>query len=384
MSKDIADILVVGSGILGLATAWWAHSEGHTVHVLDCADRPVGSSIQNFGHACFTGQSDELQPMADLSREGWLAAAADAGLWARESGTWIPAQSEAELQVLREFAEHRGQEQVWLADAQEVGDAMGNSDGADLFLGGAHLGRDMRVDPRAAAPSLAAHLARKGVRFTWNTRVIRVEGGVVETTRGMYRGQRVIVCPGMGLQQLFPEIAEKHGVRICSLVMALLERPTRIPDDLAVLTGTSLARYDGFAAMPTVPELRRELRKSSPELVECTANLMLTTVPGGVFMGDSHAYSLSPEPFIDDSLASLLQEEGSRLLGLSSEERRVRQRWLGHYADSPSTTLIAEHPDEQTTVGVVASGIGMTMSFGFARYLLDGREIPALTTQQEG
>ncbi|MCF4007717.1 TIGR03364 family FAD-dependent oxidoreductase [Corynebacterium uropygiale] len=378
MSTDIADILVVGSGILGLATAYWAHSEGHTVHVLDSADRPVGSSIQNFGHACFTGQSDAVQPLADLSREGWRRAAADAGFWARESGTWIPARTEAELQVVREFAEHRGPERVRLADPAKIAGALGAPSSAEGMIGGAHLPRDMRVNPREVAPRIAEYLAANGVRFTWNTRVLRAEDGVVETTRGMYRGGRVIVCPGMELNQLFPEIAEKYEVRVCSLVMALLERPSRIPEGLAVLTGTSLARYDGFAAMPSVPALREELRDRHPELVDCIANLMLTTIPGGIFMGDSHAYALSPEPFIDERLATLLQDEGAQLLGLRPEERRVRQRWLGRYADSPTINLIVEHPDERTTVAVVASGIGMTLSFGLAKYILDGRPVPAI------
>lgn len=85
-------------------------------------------------------------------------------------------------------------------------------------------------------------------------------------------------------------------------------------------------------------------------------------------MGDSHAYSLSPEPFISAELGELLLDKGTDVLGI--EKPVVKQRWLGSYADSPTTNLILEHPDSRTTVMVVASGIGVTMSFGFAESAL--------------
>lgn len=106
--KTSTDLLVVGSGILGLATAFRAHRQGRTVRVVDAAARPVGASIQNFGHACFTGQADVIQDVAASAREGWLDAARAAGFWAAESGTHIPAATETEARVLEEFAEHRG------------------------------------------------------------------------------------------------------------------------------------------------------------------------------------------------------------------------------------------------------------------------------------
>lgn len=365
-----ADLIVVGSGILGLATAFLAHEQGRSVHVLDSADRPVGSSLQNFGHACFTGQADVIQDVAHHAREGWLRAARAAGFWAAESGTHIPAMTELELQVLREFAEHRPGEVDLLAGA-EVAAGLGNPDLP--AVGGAHLPRDMRVNPREAAPALAAWLAREGVRFTWNTRVTAVGDGVVATTRGDFTATEVVVCPGFELMGLFPQLAERHNVRVCTLVMALLERPGHIRRDLAMLTGTSLARYDGFAAMPSVPELRAELAEREPGLVDCVANLMATGIPEGLLVGDSHAYSLSPEPFIEEDIADLLIDRSTDLLGV--EKPVVRQRWLGRYADSPDTNLVLERPDPRTTVAVVTSGIGMTLSFGIAHLALTGAEV---------
>jgi glycine/D-amino acid oxidase-like deaminating enzyme len=100
---------------------------------------------------------------------------------------------------------------------------------------------------------------------------------------------------------------------------------------------------------------------------------MATGTADHLFIGDSHAYSLSPEPFIDEDIAGLLLDRASDLLGLGTP--RVRQRWLGRYADSPDTNLVLEHPDEHTTVLVVTSGIGMTLSFGVAELALAGESL---------
>ena len=152
--------------------------------------------------------------------------------------------------------------------------------------------------------------------------------------------------------------------------MALIERPERIARELAMFTGMSLARYDGFAAMPSVPLLKEELAEREPGLVGCVANLMVTGIEERLFVGDSHEYDLSPEPFMDQEIAELLIDRAGGYLGLAKP--RVIQRWQGRYSDSPKTNLILERPDEQTTVAVVTSGIGMTMSFGVADLALRG------------
>lgn len=368
------DLIVVGSGILGLATAYRAAKDGQRILVIEAEDRPVHSSIMNFGHACFTGQSDDMQPVVSASREGWLSAAQDAGFWAAQPGTWIPAVNELEMQVLREFADHRGGEQVRLVAGEEVAQAIGNP--SLRAIGGAHLPMDMRVNPREAAPALAAWLQKQGVEFLWNTRVTAAADGTVTTTRGDFSAERVIVCPGDQLRHLFPQLAEGQGVRICTLSMAMVEKPERTPADLALLTGTSLARYDGFAAMPSVPALREDLAAREPELVGMVANLMATTIPDGLIIGDSHTYGASQVPFVQEAMSDKLLKAAGEYLGIG--EPRVIQRWQGHYADSPDTNLVLSYPDDKTTVMVVTSGIGMTLSFGIAALALDGATAPRI------
>lgn len=372
--QPTTDLLIVGAGIIGLATAFCALEEGRTVRIVDAAGGSagaVGASIQNFGHACVTAQSDLIQPVAQASRAGWLRAAAAAGFWAREAGTWVPAVTEVEAQVLDEFAHHRGSQQVRLIGRDDVAAALGNPDLA--AVSGAHFPRDLRVNPREVVPVLTRYLADQGVEFVWNARALHVGDGTVETTAGTYAGTQVVVAPGHQLSGLFPQLAQRHQVRVCELVMSMIRRPAHTPEDLSVLTGTSLARYDGIAAMPSVTALREELVQREPRLVDCVANLMMTGTADHVLIGDSHAYSQAPDPFIDAEIAQLLLDRGCAYLGI--EKPCVVQRWKGTYADSAQTNLVLERPDAATTVAVVTSGIGMTLSFGIAELILSGGNV---------
>ncbi|KQB86879.1 TIGR03364 family FAD-dependent oxidoreductase [Corynebacterium lowii] len=372
-TQHSTDLIVIGAGILGLATAWRAHKQGRTVHVIERSDSPVGASIQNFGHACFTAQADDLQDLARSSAQGWKEAARDAGLWAMQPGTVIPLQTETEKAVIEQFRAHRGGEDVVLLSPQATRERLG-APALDV-LGGAHLPRDMRVNPRQAAPELAWWLHNQGVRFSWNTAAWHTAGGVVETNRGTFRASEVVACPGERAGEMFPGVVDKHGVRTCTLTMALIARPETTPVDLAMLTATSMTRYEGIAAMPAAERLRAELAAREPELVDNIANVMATAIPGGILVGDSHEYALSPTPFIDAAQSELLLGRAARYLGIECPV--VLQRWQGRYADSASTNLVLEHPDEATTVAVVTSGIGMTLSFGIAELIVNHEEAPA-------
>ncbi|WP_114854137.1 TIGR03364 family FAD-dependent oxidoreductase [Brachybacterium sp. YJGR34] len=367
MTTD-TDLLVVGGGILGLAVADRALRQGLDVHLVEEDHRPVGSSIQNFGHLCITGQADDHLDLALSSRAGWLRGGAESGLRVARPGTLVPAASPAELRVLEEFAAHRGPEQVRMLTPAQTRDALG-ADRQDL-LGGAHLPLDLRVDPRRAAPRLTAHLQHKGLRVHHGERVLSTAEGAVTTTRATYRAERVVACPGTGIDGLFPEIADRHRITRCTLAMALVERPAHLGADTAILSGTSLARYDGFAAVPGAEELRRDLADREPELLACDANLMVTGIDRGLLVGDSHARHDSPEPFLDARVSSLLLTKASALLGIP--EPRVIERWQGCYSDAPDTHLVLEQPDPATTVAVVTSGIGMTLAFGIAERILAG------------
>ncbi|MGY0020732.1 TIGR03364 family FAD-dependent oxidoreductase [Streptomyces sp. YJ-C3] len=373
LPRDRSDLVVVGAGIVGLAHAVEAVRRGLRVTVVERDRRPVGASVRNFGHCCVTAQRGELLDLATRSRTGWLDAAARAGLWAPEAGALVVARSATELAVLEELREERGTDAVRLRTRDEVGDALGRpADERGDLAGGALLPADLRVNPREAAPRIAAWLAEQpGVRVLWGTNVTGVESGTVHTSRGPVHGDQLLVCVGHDLDRLYPREAEAHGIERCRLSMARVEAPAAFRTDAAVLTATSMLRYDAFTATPSAAALRDEVIGHSAELLDIGANVMFTRLPDGtVLVGDSHAYDTTEIPFQDEAVSALLLREVARVLGV--RDVRVTERWQGVYASSARGPLLVRDLAPGVRALSVTSGVGMTLSFGLAAATFDG------------
>ncbi|MDR2254538.1 MAG: TIGR03364 family FAD-dependent oxidoreductase [Arthrobacter sp.] len=360
-----SDLIVVGAGIVGLAHAYEAHRQGLSVRIIERDARPNGASIRNFGHCCITAQGGEQLEMSYRSRAGWLDAAKDVGFWAPEAGAVSVARTEAELRVLEEFASARGSEAAQLLTAAQVRERLGRPGADPRIVGGAFLPADLRVDPRVTAPAIADWLqAQDGVEIEWRTTVGHVADGVVSTSRGEFTASDVFVCVNHDMDYLYPELADRWQVRRCALQMALASPVAGWSLDSAVISGTSLVRYDGFGEMPGIQAVRDELRAQTPELVDMGANVMFTRRPDGtVILGDSHVYGATIGPFNEEWISDRLVDEIGSIMG---EKLNVVQRWQGIYASSALTNVVDERVDDRTRVISVTSGIGMTLSFGLA------------------
>jgi FAD dependent oxidoreductase TIGR03364 len=366
------DVLIVGAGIIGLAHAALAADRGLTVTVIDRDDRAVGASIRNFGHCCITAQSGELYELAQTGRKHWLDFAARAGFWATESGAVVVARTVTELAVLQELSDRREPGQILMLDADDVRARLRtNGAASESILGGAWLRDDLRVDPRTTVAELAGWLSQQpGVSVLWNTSATRFEPGTtrsaaVRTNRGVLEADRVFVCVGHDVDYLFPQAAAEHGIRRCALQMALAEQPAGVELEPAVLTATSMLRYDAFAEVPSAQALREELAAAAPELLDVGANVMFTQRPDGTLLvGDSHSYNLTQDPFLAEATSSRLLAEIQSVLGL--EELTITERWQGVYASSDTGPLFVRDVAPGVTAVSVTSGIGMTVSFGLA------------------
>ncbi|WP_051096271.1 TIGR03364 family FAD-dependent oxidoreductase [Streptomyces sulphureus] len=369
-----SDVLIVGAGIVGLAHAYEAVRRGQSVTVVERDHEPVGASVRNFGHCCVTAQHGDLLETAYASRAGWLHAAEATGMWAREAGAYVVARSPVELAVLEELRAERGGDSVRLCTAAQLAEALGgpDPDGRRPAVGGAFLPDDLRVNPRTAAPALAEWLSgQPGVQLHWGTAVTGAESGTVHTTRGTFTAARVLLCVGHDLDRLFPQAAEDHGVERCRLTMARVTAPESLRTEAAVLTGTSMLRYDGFTAQPSATALRTETTEHSPELLDIGANVMCTALPDGTLLvGDSHSYAPTASPFVDEGAAQLLLDATAELLGVDT--LRVRERWQGVYASSARGPLLVRDLAPGVRALAVTSGIGMTLSFGLAAATFDG------------
>lgn len=366
-----ADLVVVGAGIVGLAHAWHAARAGLAVVVVERDGWAVGASVRNFGHVCTTAQGGDVLPIALAAREHWLHLGRDAGLAVRECGTVLVARTAAEQAVLDEFAAERGDAVRPLTPAQAA--ALLGLAPAGL-VGALHLVADLRVDPVAALPAIAAHLARLGVRFLWRTAVQDVADGVVTTPHGPIRTERTVLAVGHDVDRFFPDAAEAHGLTRCRLRMLEVDAPGGAVVEPALLTGTSMLRYDGLSAQPSAAAVRQEVRERNPALLDEAVNLMLTQRPDGrLILGDTHHYGTTEDPFEDERSDALVLAEGRRLLGA---DLVVRRRWRGVYASAPTPFLVAE-PRDGVQVVAVTSGIGMTTALGLAERVLTQTLVPA-------
>ena len=366
--SGIPDLIVVGSGIVGLSHAVEAHLRGLTVLVLERDERAVGASVRNFGHVCMTGQSGAGLGYARAARERWLDLGERAGFEVQRTGTVVVARTGAEAAVLEEFAQERGSGEVVVLTTDEVERRLGWL--PPETVSGAWFPLDLRVDPRAAVPAIAAWLQREGVEIRYGVHVGRVADGTVLTPRGEIEAARVVHAVGHDVDRLFPEIAEAHSIRRCRLQMFEVAPPGEHSIGPAVFTGSSLLRYGGLAAMPSAEAVRADFLAERPELLEVGMNLMLTQRPdGSVVLGDTHHYERTSSPFDDESVAGLVLREGERLSG---RPVTVRRRWRGVYASSETTDFVTAAADARTHVVSVTSGIGMTTALGLAPAVLDG------------
>ncbi|MCE7482557.1 TIGR03364 family FAD-dependent oxidoreductase [Microbacterium profundi] len=367
MASEAADLVVVGSGILGLGAAYAGIRRGLSVIVLDRTDAPVGATIRNFGHICIGAQSGLAREFADASRDIWLRLATDAGFWLRESGTLVAARQADELAVLERAASGQDAD-IRMLDADEL--RLRAPLRRDAVIGGALIAPDLQTDPREAAGAIVRHLASLGVEFRFRTAATAVaSGGRVQTTRGAIDAGLVVVATGHDIDQLLPDLAESAGVVRCALDMMRVTAPLPRTLDAPLLTAWSLLRYGRFAAFPETTTLRERLHAERPELAALDLNQMYTQLPdGSVILGDSHAKAIQPAPFQPEAAFDAFLDEASALFDV--EEFRVLERWQGVYA-SAATEFLIEEPETGLHVIAATTGIGMTTGLGLAERTLD-------------
>lgn len=355
-----ADVVVVGSGIVGLGAAYAAARRGLRVIVVDRTESPVGATIRNFGHLCIGAQSGEARRYADASRELWLRLSRDAGFWLRESGTLVAARTEEEIAVLAAAA--RDDDGIRMLEAQELLRLAPVR--PDVVLGGAHIATDLQTDPRAAADAIVGHLTSLGVEFRFRTAVTGLTAERVDTTRGAIAAGHVVVAVNHDLDQLLPEVAERHGIVRCALDMMRAAVSLRHPLSAPLLTGWSLVRYGRFADSPEAARLRERLHAERPDLAALDLNQMYTQLPDGtLIIGDSHASAVQPAPFQPEAAFSTFLTEAEALFDMPTP--RVLERWQGVYAKGPTEFLI-DRGDGGALVLAATTGIGMTTGLGLA------------------
>lgn len=306
-----------------------------------------------------------MQSLVSRSRDGWQQTIEDLGLWHQQRATLAVARTDPEMTLLKNLAERRSS--VRTVDQTAVRRELDGLGGG--LLGGAVLRDDLRVDPRQTVPALVDAAAAEGVEccFRTSTQDIskRRDGIHVATSRGTFVADRVFVCVGHDLDHLFGDLADEAGVQRCRLNMVRIALPNQHRVRPAVLTTTSMARYGAFTETPGIDDVRADLMRRAPQLVDIVANVMCAQLRDGTWLvGDSHHYGPDAPPFQQENHTLAILDELRDVLGISTFA--VTERWQGVYAQSDQQVVLRREPIQGVHVVSVTSGIGMTLSHGIA------------------
>lgn len=366
MSKKSA--IVVGAGIVGMATARALAEKGFSVKVFERNERAVGASIRNFGMVWPTGQPlGMLRNRAMRSREIWKEAADNGGIWNNPCGSLLNVYHDDELAVIEEFyAINKDVHDCKILTAEETiaKSPATNPKGLKASLWSAS---ELIVDPREAIFKLPAYLTQKyGIEFHFGKAVSHVETGKIKTGKEIYEADVVFVCSGEDFETLFPETYTASGITKCKLQMLrTVPQTNNWNAGPALAAGLTLTHYGAYADCPSLAKLQERYNKEYPEYVKWGIHVMISQNGlSEITIGDSHEYGLVFDPFVRDEVNQYIMDYLDTFAQL--KEVKIGQVWHGIYPKLKGATEFIASPEKEVHIINGLSGAGMTLSFGLA------------------
>lgn len=368
--------IVIGAGIVGLATARALALRGYRVTVFERNERAVGASIRNFGMIWPIGQ--ETGPMferAMLSRSIWKEVCTEAGIWHNEVGSLHLAYHDDELQAITEYVEvNQALRDCGLLtpkQALEKSPAV-NPDG---LKGALWSGEEMIVESRVAVGKVAKYLAEKyGVEFHWNTAISRIEYPKVFSGERIWEADEIFVCSGADFETLYPELFLETNITKCKLqMMRLVAQPDGWRIGPSLCGGLSMIHYPGFKAAASLPQLKKRYEEQYADYLQWGIHVMVSQNGNGeLTIGDSHEYALVHDPFDKEFINRMITDYLHTFA--TFKDWKLIQSWHGIYPKMMDgrTELILD-PEEGVTIINGLGGNGMTLSFGLCEQYIASR-----------
>jgi FAD dependent oxidoreductase TIGR03364 len=369
-SERTFDLAVVGAGIVGLGVALAAAREGRKVVVIDRDSRANGASIRNFGFVTVTGQRAGAHwARARRSRDIWAEIAPRVGIAVLQQGLVMPAYRPEAAEVLHAFLRTDMGAECRLINQAEATRRLPllRTDGLREVLFSPH---ELRVESREALPQLARWLAAAHVvEFRWNTAALSVEDRGVATSAGFIAAEAVVVCPGDCFTVLYPDVIARHTLKVCTLQMLRVAGEGVPRMQSTVMSDRSLARYEGFSALPESAALQARLDLERRDMREFGIHLIVAqSSDGSLVVGDSHVYSAAAEPFARAEIEEMILSALDEVLVLPS--RRVSERWTGSYASCATRTVLVERPATNVRLVMVTGGTGASTGFALGEQVV--------------
>jgi FAD dependent oxidoreductase TIGR03364 len=370
MASQRADIAVIGAGILGLAHAYAAARRGRRVVVFERNQRAVGASVRNFGLPWPIALSlTPLYERALFSRQVWRDLAGRAGFVCAENGALFLAYHADEEAVLREFVAQAEGPYELLAPVECA--ARSPAVVVDGLRLGLFSATELTVDPREAIRKLPDWLAREhGVILRFGTPINGLAFPHLETPTERWVVEHIFVCNGPDFETLYPRALAESGLIRCKLQMLrTVPQPAgwRLGPTLAA--GLTLARYDNFAACPSISALRARLAHDLPEHTHWGIHVLLAqNALGELVIGDTHEYGLTLDPFDSERANQLILSYLATFARVPN--LTVAERWHGFYAKLAGHSELVIQPEPGVTLVQNTNGLGMTLAFGLAEEII--------------
>ncbi len=230
MSAEAADVIVVGGGFMGAASAFFLRKRGRSVILLERGQVGQQASGVNFGNVRRQGRFLPQLPLANRSRAIW----GDLARLIGEDAEFLPTghirvcYDRDQLAVLEDYA----------ADAKDWGlelELLGRNALRDRFpflgpdaVAGSFSPLDGHANPRLAAPAFARAAAREGAQVVEGTAVegIEKQGTDFEVTSVQgrrYRAPVVLVTAGAWGGKLSERFGEPVPLKVKGPQMAVTE-----------------------------------------------------------------------------------------------------------------------------------------------------------------
>ncbi len=372
MSKKSA--IVIGAGIVGLATARALAMRGYAVKIFERNLKASGASVRNFGMIWPIGQPTGKQyERAIRSRDCWKEIGNASKIWYDPVGSLHLAYHEDEWLVLQELFEIFSKERrdVSLLNKEQVINISGIANEKNC-IGGLYSKEEIIIDPREAISTLPGYFQEKlNVHFNWGKTVTSVQSGRIIAGSEVVQADLVFICSGSDFETLFPDHFAKFPLTKCKLQMMKLVEENSRRIGPALCGGLSLIHYTSFKSAPSLDKLKKRYKEEMSEFLDLGIHVMVSQNKSGqLTVGDSHQYGLEPDPFdrkyINDLILKYLKEFASL------RQPELIETWNGVYGKLTNGESDLFHsPEPGIFIINAVGGAGMTLSFGLTEELIN-------------
>ncbi|KAB7730192.1 TIGR03364 family FAD-dependent oxidoreductase [Rudanella paleaurantiibacter] len=370
----VYDLIIVGAGALGTFHAYHAAKAGKRVLLLEKDNRPVSSTVRNFGQVVPSGLSGRWYTYGRRSLEIYREIQAQADISVRQNGSVYIASDADEWALANELYDRRradGYPCELLSAAQTL--ARYPYLRSEYVYGGLLFPDEVSVEPdRMIYRVIDFVVARYGVTYLPNAAVVACASGQgraeIQLADGRsFEAERVLIANGYEFRLLYPQLFAQSGLVVSKLQMMQTVPMPELAMPGNILTGLTIRRYESFAECPSyaglsTPEHLRELKEWGIHV------LFKQAVDGSIIIGDSHEYA--PANQIDDlgfdtkdAVNTLILNEAARIVNFPVGQ--IARTWAGLYAQTDDE--IYEHwIDDHIQIVTGIGGKGMTSSAGYA------------------